>query len=140
MFLYARAYLRWNHLYGVAGEATVAVLALLMVARRISFGFGRRSFEVFVVPPSRRELTGLVAAALVGVGWMFLKPAHAINHMSFIGCHLFLFQWLAWVVITLRTTVQSSLEVSRGSLTEPEHRPVASANGDHAQAEAVAVY
>ena len=60
-----------------------------------------------MTPPGRREVAGLVAAVLVGVGWLFLKPAHAINHLTFIGCHLFLFQAMGWLLIVRDTTLES---------------------------------
>jgi hypothetical protein len=103
---YTRAYLRWNHLFGYAGKALLAGLALLTIARQVTLGLGRRTFEAIMTPPGWREVAGLVAAALVGVGWLFLKPAHAINHMSFVGCHLFIFQLMGWLLIARHTTVR----------------------------------
>jgi hypothetical protein len=105
LFRYARAYLRWNHLFGYAGEAMVAGLALVAITRRVTLGLGRRSFEAIMTPPGRRELAGMVAALLVGLGWLFVKPAHAINHLAFVGCHLFLFQLMGWLTIARHTSL-----------------------------------
>jgi hypothetical protein len=103
---YARAYLRWNHLFGIAGEALLAALAILTITRQVTFGLGRRGFEAIMTPPTRRELAGMAAALLVGVGWLFVKPAHAINHLPFVGCHLFLFQSMGWLIIAQHTSLR----------------------------------
>ena len=106
LFRYVRAYLRWNHLFGFAGQALLAGLALLAVTRQVTFGLGRRSFEAIMTPPGRRELAAMAAALLVGLGWLVVKPAHAINHLPFIGCHLFLFQWMGWLMIARHTSLR----------------------------------
>jgi hypothetical protein len=48
----------------------------------------------------------MAAALLVGLGWLFVKPAHALNHLSFIGCHLFLFQSMGWLMIARHTSLR----------------------------------
>ena len=99
---YARAYLRWNQLFGVAGEVLAAGLILVLVVSQVTFGAGRWQFQAVMTRPRARELAGLAAVLAIGLGWLFVKRCHALNHLHYIGRHLFLFH-LSGCLILART-------------------------------------
>ena len=96
---YARAYLRWNQLFGVAGEVLVAGLIWVLVVSQATFGAGRWQFQATMTRPRARELAGLAAALAIGLGWLFVKRYHALNHLNYIGRHLFLFHLSGCLIV-----------------------------------------
>ena len=86
----------------------VAGMFLVMVVSRATFGAGRWEFQAVVKRPSARELAGLAAALAIGMGWLVAKPYHALNHLHFMACHLFLFQLLGYLIIARAVSIQFS--------------------------------
>jgi len=103
--LYLRAYLRWNHLFSVPGEVLLGALAVALAVTRLELAAGPWRFEAVLRRSGARELAALAVALLVGLGWLFAKPAHALNHLSSIGRHLFLFYLTGCLIVARATSV-----------------------------------
>jgi hypothetical protein len=105
MWMYLRAFFRWTSLFGPAAIVLMEWILGVFVLRRVQARLGRRIMVEADMAPTRRDLAGLALAFLVGTTWLFAKPFHALNHLTFNGRHLFLFYFACCLVIARATVL-----------------------------------
>jgi hypothetical protein len=104
--LYAKAYIKYTHLFSPASILLTEAALPAAILSRASCRVGRnlRFRASFSARP--RMLAGVASALVIGLLWLFAKPYHAINHISFVGRHLFLFYFSCCLFIAQATSMR----------------------------------
>jgi hypothetical protein len=104
--IFTKAYIKYTHLFSPASilltEATLAVAVLSRASCRV--GRNLRFRASFSARP--RMFAGVATALVIGLVWLFAKPYHAINHVFFVGRHLFLFYFSCCLFIAQATSLR----------------------------------
>lgn len=110
LYYYGVVYVRWTHLFSPTSLLVLPLTAAVFVLRRASFTVGNRLTVWMEMGPNGRDAAALALALLIGLGWMFVKPFHAMNHAVFGGRLLFLFYFVGCFVIARATSTVISRE------------------------------
>lgn len=115
LYVYVFSYApHWRQLSYPLGIVT-ALAAFLLWSRRGSLELGRinRSL-IWDVGNGGREKLALLAAGLSSLAWVALFRQHALHHAHFLPRHLFLFYFVAVLVIVSRTRESGASDAEPG--------------------------
>ncbi|MGE3822465.1 MAG: hypothetical protein AB7I30_23875, partial [Isosphaeraceae bacterium] len=99
-------YFRWTHLFSPASLVVFGLTIVACLMSRTSGTFSRRFRVDAHFAPSNAQVLGVALALGLGLLWLFAKPYHAINHMGFVGRHLFLFYLCCGLLLARATTLR----------------------------------